>query len=83
MEDVESVLLVPAGVEDGRRAGQLQESINDTLVFIQRPRQRFPHLLGLVRILHHWLMLWHCVCVCVWGGGGGGGDFNLECTVRH
>ena len=39
-------LLVAAGVEHGRRAGQLQEAIDHVVVLLCYAAQRLPHLGG-------------------------------------
>ena len=44
VEQVQPVLLVPAGVEHGRGAGQLQEPVNHALVLVGGDIHRLPRL---------------------------------------
>ena len=62
VEQVKSVLLVPAGVEHSWGAGQLQESIDHALVLVGGDFHRLPHLRRFVIQLRG----------VAWKGEGGG-----------
>ena len=53
VEEVHAELLVPAGVEHGRGAGQLEVAINDTLVLWSGSFQWLPHLVSPVLVAGH------------------------------
>ena len=53
VEEVQGVLLVPAGMLDGRGTGQLQKPVDDALVFLQCLRDWLPNTLSVMRVRHH------------------------------